>query len=93
MGYNKKDYTTKVPTDLLYMWSKLIDRVKSANRSHVGKGKSWSVPEIRFKSAEDSMFFLQYMAGRKGCGLLCKDVKGDRGRKNGTTTKRQTNNS
>lgn len=82
MGIMPKNYAREVPECLLYLWSDGSFRVEFPYGTHVGKGKSWSISQIRFKDPETPMLQMQYKSRRKRGRLLQKDAKRDRRGKN-----------
>ncbi len=68
-------------------WSKLADG------THVVKGESGSLFEIRFKSVTSPVLQLQHKQRGNGSRLLRKNVKGNRARRNAEAGKGQTSHS
>lgn len=88
------DYTKALPTDMLYLrsdkplWFKFTDGTRTLAESELG-----SKPEIRLTGIEGSVCEMQFVfRWDGGCGIR-KDVKRNRSKRNGQTTKRQTSNS
>lgn len=92
MGTMQTDYEKETWKFMLHVLSNGPIRFKPSNGTYVGKGKCGCILEIRSENTPSPMCSMQPVSWGYGCGLLCKNVKGNRARKDAGTRKRSTKN-
>lgn len=93
LGTLQTDNSEEVWEHLLYVSPDKLIWKQLADWTHVGKGKSGSVFEVRLTSITPTVLQLQYKPRRSWSGLLRKDVTRNRGKRNDETPKRTLHNS
>lgn len=93
MGTLQKNYQEYLWELLLHLSSKESFWLEPTYRPLMGKSLPGGILEIRFAGTTSPVFRLQHSQGRNGSGLLQKNVKRNRPKRNGKATKRQTSNS